>query len=61
MHVFLIRRLLAAVPVIVVVTVFVFALLHLAPGDPAATRITKSTYLSVVEVSPSRRRASLTK
>ena len=36
MHVFLIRRLLAAVPVIVVVTVFVFALLHLAPGDPAA-------------------------
>ena len=36
MHVFLIRRLLAAVPVIIVVTVFVFALLHLAPGDPAA-------------------------
>ena len=36
MHVFLIRRLLAAVPVIMVVTVFVFALLHLAPGDPAA-------------------------
>src|SRR5258705_621106 len=36
MYVFLIRRLLAAVPVIVVVTVFVFALLHLAPGDPAA-------------------------
>src|SRR4030095_4744796 len=36
MHVFLIRRLLAAVPVIVVVTVVVFALLHLAPGDPAA-------------------------
>jgi len=36
MHVFLIRRLLAAVPVIVVVTIFVFALLHLAPGDPAA-------------------------
>jgi peptide/nickel transport system permease protein len=36
MHLFLIRRLLAAVPVVVVVTVFVFALLHLAPGDPAA-------------------------
>ena len=36
MHVFLIRRVLAAVPVIVVVTIFVFALLHLAPGDPAA-------------------------
>jgi peptide/nickel transport system permease protein len=36
MHFFLIRRILAAVPVILVVTVFVFALLHLAPGDPAA-------------------------
>ena len=36
MHLFLIRRLLAAIPVVVVVTVFVFALLHLAPGDPAA-------------------------
>jgi peptide/nickel transport system permease protein len=36
MHFFLIRRVLAAVPVILVVTVFVFALLHLAPGDPAA-------------------------
>src|SRR3954464_1243502 len=36
MPVFLLRRLLAAVPVIAVVAVFVFALLHLAPGDPAA-------------------------
>ncbi|MEO7761181.1 MAG: ABC transporter permease, partial [Casimicrobiaceae bacterium] len=36
MYIFLIRRLLAAVPVVIVVTVFVFALLHLAPGDPAA-------------------------
>ena len=36
MYVFLIRRLLAAVPVMAVVAVFVFALLHLAPGDPAA-------------------------
>ena len=35
--------------------------LSVAPGAPAATRITKSTNLSVVEVSPSRRRASLTK
>ena len=35
MHVFLIRRLLAAVPVIVVVTVFVFALLSLI-ADPQA-------------------------
>ena len=36
MLLFLTRRLLAAVPVMLVVTVFVFALLHLAPGDPAA-------------------------
>jgi peptide/nickel transport system permease protein len=36
MPAFLLRRLLAAIPVMLVVTVFVFALLHLAPGDPAA-------------------------
>src|SRR3954463_9463417 len=36
MYVFLFRRVLAALPVVVVVTIFVFALLHLAPGDPAA-------------------------
>ena len=36
MHFFLLRRVLAAIPVVVVVTIFVFALLHLAPGDPAA-------------------------
>jgi peptide/nickel transport system permease protein len=36
MYAFLIRRVLAAIPVMAVVAVFVFALLHLAPGDPAA-------------------------
>jgi peptide/nickel transport system permease protein len=36
MNLFLLRRLLAAIPVVIVVTIFVFALLHLAPGDPAA-------------------------
>ena len=36
MFFFLFRRVLAAIPVVVVVAVFVFALLHLAPGDPAA-------------------------
>lgn len=30
------RRLLATIPVLVVVTVFVFLLLHMTPGDPAA-------------------------
>ncbi len=33
---YLIRRILATIPVMVVVTVFVFALLRIAPGDPAA-------------------------
>ena len=32
---FLLRRLLATVPVVGVVAVFVFLLLHLGPGDPA--------------------------
>jgi peptide/nickel transport system permease protein len=33
---YIIRRLLATIPVMVIVGVFVFLLLHLAPGDPAA-------------------------
>jgi peptide/nickel transport system permease protein len=33
---YIVRRLLATIPVIGVVAVFVFLLLHLAPGDPAA-------------------------
>ena len=36
MWVYILRRLLAAIPVAGVVAVFVFLLLHLAPGDPAA-------------------------
>ena len=36
MYAFLARRLLAAIPVILVVALFVFLLLHLSPGDPAA-------------------------
>ncbi len=36
MRTYLIRRILATIPVMAVVTVFVFALLRLAPGDPAA-------------------------
>ena len=35
MH-YLIRRVLATIPVMGVVAIFVFALLHLSPGDPAA-------------------------
>ena len=33
---YLLRRLLATIPVMLVVALFVFALLHLSPGDPAA-------------------------
>jgi peptide/nickel transport system permease protein len=33
---YLVRRLLATIPVMAVVAVFVFGLLHLTPGDPAA-------------------------
>jgi peptide/nickel transport system permease protein len=33
---YLIRRLLAIIPVAGVIAIFVFLLLHLAPGDPAA-------------------------
>jgi peptide/nickel transport system permease protein len=36
MYVYLLRRILATIPVMVVVALFVFALLRLAPGDPAA-------------------------
>ena len=36
MRTYLLRRILATIPVMLVVTVFVFALLRLAPGDPAA-------------------------
>ena len=33
---YIIRRLLATIPVMTIVAIFVFALLHLSPGDPAA-------------------------
>jgi peptide/nickel transport system permease protein len=33
---YIVRRVLATIPVMVVVALFVFALLHLSPGDPAA-------------------------
>ena len=36
MFAYIIRRVLATIPVMVVVALFVFSLLHLSPGDPAA-------------------------
>lgn len=34
---YIVRRLFAAVPVLILVSVFVFFLVHIAPGDPAST------------------------
>jgi peptide/nickel transport system permease protein len=36
MFAYIVRRILATIPVMVVVALFVFALLHVSPGDPAA-------------------------
>ncbi|MDH4248599.1 MAG: ABC transporter permease, partial [Deltaproteobacteria bacterium] len=36
MFAYLIRRMLSAIPVMAIVAVFVFLLIRLAPGDPAA-------------------------
>jgi peptide/nickel transport system permease protein len=36
MFAYIVRRLLATIPVMAIVAIFVFALLHLSPGDPAA-------------------------
>jgi peptide/nickel transport system permease protein len=36
MFAYVVRRILATIPVMAVVAIFVFALLHLSPGDPAA-------------------------
>jgi peptide/nickel transport system permease protein len=36
MFAYIVRRILATIPVMLVVALFVFALLHLSPGDPAA-------------------------
>ena len=36
MFAYVVRRILATIPVMVVVALFVFSLLHLSPGDPAA-------------------------
>ena len=36
MYAYIVKRILATIPVMAVVAVFVFGLLHLTPGDPAA-------------------------
>jgi peptide/nickel transport system permease protein len=57
MTAYIIRRLLATIPVMVVVALFVFVLLHLTPGDPAA--IIAGDDASPVEIDGIRRKLGL--
>jgi len=38
MHVYILKRMLQVIPVIILVTIITFSLVHLAPGDPAIMR-----------------------
>ncbi len=57
MTAYIIRRLLATIPVMVVVALFVFLLLHLTPGDPAA--IIAGDDASPIEIDGIRRKLGL--
>lgn len=57
MTAYIIRRLFATIPVMVVVALFVFLLLHLTPGDPAA--IIAGDDATPVEIEGVRRRLGL--
>jgi peptide/nickel transport system permease protein len=57
MRAYLLRRLLATIPVMGVVALFVFALLHLTPGDPAA--VIAGDYASPADVQRIRRTLGL--
>jgi len=57
MTAYIIRRLLATIPVMVVVALFVFFLLHLTPGDPAA--VIAGDDASPIEIEGVRRKLGL--
>ena len=57
MYGYIIRRILATIPVMLVVGVFVFLLLHLTPGDPAA--IIAGDYASPADIVKIRERLGL--
>ncbi|GIX48623.1 MAG: ABC transporter permease [Candidatus Tectimicrobiota bacterium] len=59
MGTYLLRRLLATIPVMGVVALFVFALLHLTPGDPAA--VIAGDYASPADVERIRHQLGLDK
>jgi len=54
---YLIRRLLGTLPVIVLITVLVYMLLHLAPGDPASLLLPEAA--TDADVAEARRRWGL--
>ncbi len=57
MYAYLIRRILATIPVMAVVAIFVFSLLHLTPGDPAA--VIAGDYASPADIERIRARLGL--
>lgn len=57
MQTYIVKRLLATIPVMVVVALFVFALLHLSPGDPAA--VIAGDYASPADVERIRHKLGL--
>src|SRR5262249_15598220 len=57
MYAYLLRRILATIPVMLVVALFVFALLHLSPGDPAA--VIAGDYASPADIARIRRSLGL--
>ncbi|WP_089941418.1 ABC transporter permease [Candidatus Entotheonella palauensis] len=59
MQTYIFKRLLATIPVMVVVALFVFALLHLSPGDPAA--VIAGDYASPADVEKIRHKLGLDK
>lgn len=57
MYTYIIRRVVATVPVMAVVGIFVFLLLHLTPGDPAA--VIAGDYASPADIAKIRERLGL--
>ncbi|MCG8695383.1 MAG: ABC transporter permease [Minwuiales bacterium] len=57
MYAYLVRRVLATIPVMGVVAIFVFLLLHLTPGDPAA--VIAGDYASPADIERIRERLGL--
>jgi len=52
LYVYLVRRLISTLPVMVIVGMFVFSLLYLAPGDPAAPSVADRTGSALDDLLP---------